>query len=354
MIRSLSRWFSTLGVVAAMTLPAVAATQLTGAGSTFDYPFFSKAFYIYSQQEPRRHRQLSVDRQRRRHPAVHRQERRLRRHRRADERVGAGPGWAAGPPDTGHAGRRGDRLQPAGRDEAASAHAPGRGGHLSRQNHQVERSADRQEQPRRQPSRHADRGGPPFRRLGHELHLHGFLEPRFARVEEQGWNRQERVVAGAQRRRGKRQRRRRGSGAEHAGCDRLRRTRVRYREPHAAATLQNRAGTLGAGLARDRGGGCGRQPDVSATNFSIVDAPGANAWPISGYSWVVVYKKPSDANRAKLLYTVLSWLVGPQGQSNAKSVDYVPLPGNVQATALCDAQADAALIVRCRETVDRS
>src|SRR5579863_3058036 len=35
-----------------MTLPAVAATQLTGAGSTFDYPFFSKAFYIYSQQNP--------------------------------------------------------------------------------------------------------------------------------------------------------------------------------------------------------------------------------------------------------------------------------------------------------------
>ena len=29
-------------------VPAMAATQLTGAGSTFDYPFFSKAFYDYS------------------------------------------------------------------------------------------------------------------------------------------------------------------------------------------------------------------------------------------------------------------------------------------------------------------
>lgn len=28
------------------------ATQLTGAGSTFDYPFFSKAFYTYSQKHP--------------------------------------------------------------------------------------------------------------------------------------------------------------------------------------------------------------------------------------------------------------------------------------------------------------
>ncbi len=30
----------------------MAATQLTGAGSSFDYPFFSKAFYIYSQKQP--------------------------------------------------------------------------------------------------------------------------------------------------------------------------------------------------------------------------------------------------------------------------------------------------------------
>ena len=35
-----------------------------------------------------------------------------------------------------------------------------------------------------------------------------------------------------------------------------------------------------------------------------------------------------------MLYNVLTWLVGPQGQSNAKSVDYVPLPKNVQAAAL--------------------
>jgi ABC-type phosphate transport system substrate-binding protein len=45
-IGSFIRWCATLGVVAAMTLPALAATQLTGAGSSFDYPFFSKAFYI--------------------------------------------------------------------------------------------------------------------------------------------------------------------------------------------------------------------------------------------------------------------------------------------------------------------
>jgi len=51
-IRSLHRCSTALAVVAAMALPAAAATQLTGAGSTFDYPFFSKAFYAYNQKNP--------------------------------------------------------------------------------------------------------------------------------------------------------------------------------------------------------------------------------------------------------------------------------------------------------------
>ena len=39
-------------VALTMVLPAAAATQLTGAGSSFDYPFFSKAFYSYNQKHP--------------------------------------------------------------------------------------------------------------------------------------------------------------------------------------------------------------------------------------------------------------------------------------------------------------
>ncbi len=37
----------TLAAIVAAAVPAVAGTQLTGAGSTWDYPFFSKAFYEY-------------------------------------------------------------------------------------------------------------------------------------------------------------------------------------------------------------------------------------------------------------------------------------------------------------------
>ena len=54
------------------------ANTLTGAGSTFDQPFFTKAFYVYN-KEFRGDRQLRLDRQRWRHPAVPGQYRELRR-----------------------------------------------------------------------------------------------------------------------------------------------------------------------------------------------------------------------------------------------------------------------------------
>ena len=52
---SLCLWISKTAGLAGIALAlgasmALATTQLTGAGSTFDYPFFSKAFYEYSQQ----------------------------------------------------------------------------------------------------------------------------------------------------------------------------------------------------------------------------------------------------------------------------------------------------------------
>ncbi|MGB6413892.1 MAG: phosphate ABC transporter substrate-binding protein PstS [Candidatus Cybelea sp.] len=100
-----------------------------------------------------------------------------------------------------------------------------------------------------------------------------------------------------------------------------------------AALLENKAGKWVACTPESVAAAAASKPEVSASNFSIVDAAGANSYPITGYSWVVVYKKPSDAARAKALYNVLSWLIGPAGQDNAKSVDYVPLPHNVQETA---------------------
>jgi phosphate transport system substrate-binding protein len=71
---------------------------------------------------------------------------------------------------------------------------------------------------------------------------------------------------------------------------------------------------------------------VSATNFSIVNASGKHAYPIAGYSWVLLYKHPSDAAKAKALKGLFQWAT-TAGQKYAKSLDYVPLPSNIQALA---------------------
>lgn len=75
------------------------------------------------------------------------------------------------------------------------------------------------------------------------------------------------------------------------------------------------------------------KPEVSATNFSIVDAKGKDSWPISGYSWVMVYQEPGDKSRAKLVKDVLEYVVSDPAQKIAGTLDYVPLPDNVQSAA---------------------
>ncbi len=112
-----------------------------------------------------------------------------------------------------------------------------------------------------------------------------------------------------------------------------------------AVTLQNRAGQVGSVLARYR---CGRRRDQTRSEpDELLDCRCGRARtrirsPATRGSSSTRSRPTRDA--AKLLYDVLSWLVGPQGQANAKSVDYVPLPENVQAAAQGNAQADAALI----------
>jgi phosphate transport system substrate-binding protein len=99
------------------------------------------------------------------------------------------------------------------------------------------------------------------------------------------------------------------------------------------AQVQNKAGKFLYPSLKTVAAAAATKPNVSATDFSIVDAAGADSYPISGYSWVMVYKKPTNPGRAKLVRDVLRWLV-TDGQKVAESVDYVPLPQNVQHRAL--------------------
>lgn len=99
------------------------------------------------------------------------------------------------------------------------------------------------------------------------------------------------------------------------------------------ALVENKAGNYVYPSIETVAAAAATKPEVSPTDFSIVDAPGGNSYPITGYSWVLLYQEPTDPGRARLVRDVMEWLV-TKGQSVARSVNYVPLPENVQQKAL--------------------
>ena len=77
-------------------------------------------------------------------------------------------------------------------------------------------------------------------------------------------------------------------------------------------------------------------PGVSPTRFAIDDLKGDKAaYPIATYSWAAIYKKQKDPNAGTSLVDLLEWLTHP-GQKYAAQLDYVPLPAAVQALAQTD------------------
>ena len=66
--------------------------------------------------------------------------------------------------------------------------------------------------------------------------------------------------------------------------------------------------------------------------MSIVNAPGANAYPIASFSWVLVPANLRETPKGKALADFLTWIVG-DGQKFAADLFYAPLPGSVALQA---------------------
>jgi phosphate transport system substrate-binding protein len=75
-----------------------------------------------------------------------------------------------------------------------------------------------------------------------------------------------------------------------------------------------------------------QKPDITSVDFSIVNEPGATSYPISGYSWALIYQLQKNATTGKTLVDILDWLTHA-GQAQAATLDYVPLPANIQQLA---------------------
>lgn len=77
--------------------------------------------------------------------------------------------------------------------------------------------------------------------------------------------------------------------------------------------------------------------DIPAdTRISITNSPVADAYPISSFTWVILYKEQSYNDRTKLdaidLVKELSWMIN-EGQQYTKSLNYAPLPPKAVAAA---------------------
>ena len=64
-----------------------------------------------------------------------------------------------------------------------------------------------------------------------------------------------------------------------------------------------------------------------AFNMVLVDQPGQNAWPITGATWVIVYKNPPDKAATAEALKFFKWAY-ENGDAAATSLDYVALPDN--------------------------
>jgi phosphate transport system substrate-binding protein len=58
---------------------------------------------------------------------------------------------------------------------------------------------------------------------------------------------------------------------------------------------------------------------------SITDADGKDAYPISSYTWILMYQNPSDKDKARKMVGFMRWAL-TDGQGFARELSYAPLP----------------------------
>ena len=97
------------------------------------------------------------------------------------------------------------------------------------------------------------------------------------------------------------------------------------------AAIKNAAGNYVVPSAATVAADADQKVNVSPTDFSIVNGPGATSYPISGYSWAILLEKQTSATTGAQVVKVLDWTTHTGGgQDLAAGLDYVTLPPAVQ------------------------
>jgi phosphate transport system substrate-binding protein len=61
---------------------------------------------------------------------------------------------------------------------------------------------------------------------------------------------------------------------------------------------------------------------------SITNAPGKGAYPISSFTWILLYEKPGDRKRGRIMVEFMKWAL-TEGQALAADLGYAPLPPDI-------------------------
>ena len=103
----------------------------------------------------------------------------------------------------------------------------------------------------------------------------------------------------------------------------------------SAAALQNASGEFvepsAASATAAAEAAIAKLPANSDYRVSIVNSPGAQTYPITSFTWFLVYAKMSDVSKAKKLDAFMRWAL-TDGQKNAAALDYAPLPPALAAS----------------------
>lgn len=70
-------------------------------------------------------------------------------------------------------------------------------------------------------------------------------------------------------------------------------------------------------------------PPNTDFRVSITNAPGAQAYPISSFTWLLIQPDMKDAAKARSLKNFLEWMITPEAQQMASDLQYAPLPQEV-------------------------
>ena len=98
----------------------------------------------------------------------------------------------------------------------------------------------------------------------------------------------------------------------------------------AFAQLQNAAGNFVTPSAESFQAAAGSADWKNARDFFLVmtNAPGANAYPITATTFVLMHRQPKDKARSDAALGFFRWAL-KDGQAQAQKLDYVPLPADL-------------------------